>query len=247
MCALFTKSRLLHPKRLCRIPFTALYDGAHYLIERFFVSVNPASAFAFNSESSLSTDWDDILFLKSCDPELKGIEIEERYLEKLFPSILRKAQSIAELESLLTGSKVLHLSAHGHFNSSEPLLSYFGLNERESISVVDLYGLDLSRIRLALINTCLAGKTSVKGGDELFGLVRGLFAAGCENIISTLWTLSDRVAPVFTQNFYHELLGSNIPSQAFAHAVRALLSDPSFANPYFWACYQYHGHITLKH
>lgn len=233
---------IIPTSNLYDVPFTALHNGSRYLVESHNVVVNP-SAYIFHLLSKKIYNVNDALvMLRAREQGLPGVEEEERTLLGHFGTQLTYIDN-GQTFKRMKPEGYLHISAHGTFNHEEPLLSSIVLDGDDAITVLDLYSLDLDQVEVTVINTCVSGKARIDAGDELYGLVRGVFTAGCPSVVNTLWRLSDTVAPSFTDGFYSHLLQRISPASAFAETIRCLLRKPEFRNPYYWACYQYYGRL----
>jgi len=62
--------------------------------------------------------------------------------------------------------------------------------------------------------------------------------------VATLWRIDDRAAADLATRFYAGLASS--PVEALAAAQRALLRDPKYAAPYYWAAYTVSGSGQLQ-
>ena len=226
---------------LYNIPFTGLFDGDKYLIQKKNVVIEPSSQifiYGLIHNGEISCESVDAFF--SPKEILPGAESEKRIISELFQSKLTTSSNFNKIKQNIRGD-ILHISTHGNFNSDEPLLSTISINKNESISVIDIYTYNLSSVKLALVNTCVSGVVDITANDELIGLVRGLITAGCSSVINTLWKLNDKVAPVFSESFYKSLKTSKDPVKAFSTSINKIITSPEFSHPYYWACYQFYG------
>lgn len=228
-------------KFLFRCPFTALFDGKNYLIEKYDVSITPSASIYSICSKNQCNSMDFLTLVKGEDEQLPGIVQEESFFKKKFGRNINVVSSYPSPNDALLKAELLHFSGHGMFDETEPLLSRIQVGRGDSISVLDLYGLDMSKVRLAVVNACVSGMIRVEAVDDLFGLVRGFFTAGCPTVVNTLWNLPDSVAPVFAEYFYTDLHDSENPLRSFSNSIRKILSSNEFDNPYYWACYQYYG------
>ncbi len=139
----------------------------------------------------------------------------------------------------------MHLATHGQF-SSDPqdtflLTAASGLSDGKIVAN-DLAVLFRVRgriqpdpIELLILSAC---ETAV--GDELatLGIAGTAIRAGARSVIATLWTLDDAPTVSFAEKFYESL---GLPSVSKAEALRqaqlALLENPQFEHPRYWATY----------
>ena len=64
--------------------------------------------------------------------------------------------------------------------------------------------------------------------------------AGAENIVVSLWTVSDESTAKLMIDFYDNMDGSNY-SDALRKAKVSLMSDAKYASPYYWAPFIFIG------
>jgi CHAT domain-containing protein len=76
-------------------------------------------------------------------------------------------------------------------------------------------------------------------------LAQAFLFSGADNVVATLWPINDRGAASFASTFY-EALATLPPAHALATAQRALIANPAFAAPYYWAAYTLSGSGELS-
>ena len=222
------------------VPFNALHTGEHYLINQYYITINPSFGIYQICKSAKTNSSKNINFVCGDDKDLIGINNERDYLLKKFKGNIKLINSVSEFyQSKIDG--ILHISSHGVFNEDEPFLSSIVLSKSQSLSLLDIYSLDFSKIELAVLNTCFSGKSKTEAGDEIFGIVRGCITAGVPSIINTLWKLDDSFASAFTEKLYDSLDNMDSSIIGFTNAVRSFIDHREYSNPYYWACYQYYG------
>jgi CHAT domain-containing protein len=73
----------------------------------------------------------------------------------------------------------------------------------------------------------------VVGGDELFGLMRGLLSAGAHSILVSLWDVYDRSTAEFMEEFYRQVAGGANKARAARHAMLALRDQ--YPHAVYWS------------
>ncbi|CAG0937602.1 hypothetical protein TFLX_06547 [Thermoflexales bacterium] len=127
--------------------------------------------------------------------------------------------------SLLTEGKhyrYVHLSCHGWFNPTWPLCSSLSLADG-ALDLTDiLYDLQLNA-DLVTLSACETGRSYIRRGDELIGMVRAFLYAGTPAVLVSHWAVDELSTRWFMERFYRELAGG-LCSQAAAleHAQRFL-------------------------
>jgi CHAT domain-containing protein len=139
--------------------------------------------------------------------------------------------SLANLRTMASQARTLHIATHGVFNRTQPMLSAIRLAD-DWITLYDLYSLDI-RSELVVLSTCESGTAGVTAGNEILGLSRGCLYAGAPALLCSQWRVKDGVAAEFMQAFYAHL--ERLPDAAAAH--RAAMRDirRTYPHPYHWA------------
>jgi CHAT domain-containing protein len=224
------------------IPFHALFDGKHYLIDRFMVSYAPSgSIFALCQQRDANCGKGSIV-LGVPDSQAPDIQKEvESVASALEPAQLFVGSSASEytLRTKGPGSRVVHIASHGHFRTDNPMFSAIQLGG-SNLSVYDLYQLKLPA-GLVTLSGCSTGLNVVAAGDELIGLSRGLLQAGAESLILSLWDVHDKSTTEFMTLFYRLLVEGRSKASALQSAMRKLRE--SYPHPYQWAPFTLVGKI----
>jgi CHAT domain-containing protein len=145
-------------------------------------------------------------------------------------------------------SELIHIASHGFFDrntplGSGPLLAYGrrfpSLGELEDrdkfvLKAEEFYKLKL-QANLVTMSGCFTGLSEVRGGDELLGLARGVFAAGVPSMIVSLWEAHHSATMRFMQIFYGELIKGTPKALALQTAQLELRKTPEYRHIKFWA------------
>jgi len=105
--------------------------------------------------------------------------------------------------------------------------------------------LDLAGTLLVALSACDTASGEATKGDGVLGLRRGFRMAGAENVISTLWPISDAATVAIMRQFY-EGLAASPPSTSLSATQREWLvklrdkptpaeDDPLPVNGFYWA------------
>jgi CHAT domain-containing protein len=122
----------------------------------------------------------------------------------------------------------VHLSCHGWFNPTWPLCSSLSLADG-ALDLADiLYDLQLNA-DLVTLSACETGRSYIRRGDELIGMVRVFLYAGTPAVLVGHWAVDELSTRLFMERFYRELAsGSCSQAAALEHAqrfLRTLTSD----------------------
>lgn len=222
------------------LPFHALMDGDKYLIERFSFSYSP-SASIYSLQKTLPAP-------TSVKSLIIGVESETTpYVRSEIDAVASAVQdaellfgpdaSESNLRAKGPGSRLIHIATHGYFRQDNPMFSAIRLAD-SYLSLYDLYHMELPADLLTL-SGCVTGLNDITGGDELVGLVRGLFFAGARSLLLSLWDVDDQSTAELMGSFYRTLGAEPRKALALQSAMRQALNRSP--HPYFWAPFKLTG------
>jgi CHAT domain-containing protein len=92
------------------------------------------------------------------------------------------------------------------------------------LSVVDL---PLENLRLCVLSACETGLGELTEAEGVLGLQRAFHAAGCPNVVGSLWKVDDEATAALMTQFYHELRRNKRPPlEALREAQLTLYRHP---------------------
>jgi CHAT domain-containing protein len=226
------------------IPFGALHDGNHFLIERYATAIAPSLHLI--DPKPLASDNKDALVIglsKSVAgyaslPNVKR-EVEEVQEINGGKTLLDEQFSRVRFEGELKGSpyNVVHIASHGEFGSDPSktfVLTYDGKLTMDDLERTIKYGeLRESALELLTLDAC----QTASGDDRAaLGLAGIALKSGARSALATLWFISDKASGELVVHFYQALKAGRVSkAQALQTAQRELLADPRFAHPAYWA------------
>jgi CHAT domain-containing protein/tetratricopeptide (TPR) repeat protein len=217
------------------LPFHALTDdGGRTLGERFTISYTPSASVYYLSSTKPAGAPAGSLVLGIPDAAAPHIEDEVRAVAGALPDSEVFVGGAAPLEVLRVRgahSRFVHVATHGWFRQDNPMFSSISLGDSQ-LNLFDLYQLNLP-CELVTLSGCGTGLNMVVGGDELLGLVRGLFYAGAQGVLVTLWDVSDQSTAEFMELFYAGLRGEKNKAEAVQGAMAEIRRR--YPHPYYWA------------
>jgi CHAT domain-containing protein len=93
--------------------------------------------------------------------------------------------------------------------------------------------------RLVTISACYGSGTRSYAGEGLVGLSWAFLRAGAQNVIGSLWEVSDDSTPRLMNTLYQGLEAGQAPALALRNAKLTLLhSQSKFRKPFYWAPFQ---------
>lgn len=218
------------------LPFHALYDGEHYLAEKFEISYAPSARVLLHCLTQPDRPHQKLLGLAVPDELLTGVEKEVRSLGELFPQkrlLVGPDATLPALKENLEWCDVLHLASHGVFREDNPLFSLLKLSDGW-LSVQDVMDWRFQP-SLVTLSACQTGLSRPLFGDELLGLARGFLSAGAFSLVVSLWSVNDEVTTQLMEYFYQALLAGQNRAAALQTAMNKLRTESSFTHPHYWA------------
>ena len=240
---------------LRNIPMSALYDGDHYLIEKYAVATTPALSLTATRSSgknsralAVGIDLDVVTESGREFDDLDAVEGELAAISTQLPgskTLINNEFTVERFKAALkeTQYSILHLATHGQFSTvPEETFIVTGPNESgvsEEITFEQLEefisGAYTNNEPLDLI-TLTACQTATGDDRATLGLAGVAIQAGARSAIASLWNLPDQTAAVLIPQFYSYLQEPTISkAQALQRAqVDTINTDPE-GNPGRWA------------
>jgi tetratricopeptide (TPR) repeat protein len=238
------------------LPFAALRDPqtGHYLVEDYTLTYAPsASALRFLRSKESPITGKALVLGNPANPApelapLPGAEKEAALVAHALGTTPLVGRDATEnlLYHLDKNVDLVHIAAHGIFDSDNPSFSFVALApDKERDGNLELHeilaDLDLSGVNLVVLSACQTAIGDRSGGDEIVGLTRGLLYAGSPGVISTLWDIDDEAAAILMAEFYRLLLAGTPIAEALHQAQLALLHNPRYKDPSYWAAFSLAG------
>ncbi len=238
---------------LHQLPFHALYDGSHFLLEDFQINYLPASSLL---RASTTEDTDDVpkrtserplIFGYSGHGHLQRALDEARALADMLNGncYLEDEATIERLIEQAPDSPLIHLATHGHSRLDAPNFSSVLLADGR-FNAIDAFSLNLKGCELVTLSGCETGLALSGGGDEQLGLGRAFLAAGANALAMSLWPVEDNATSELMQLFYQNLLRGDSKVQALREAQRSLIhrTGSIHSHPYYWAAFRLVGEVS---
>lgn len=219
---------------LHHVPFHALFDGHDYVVDACTVSYAPSASVYVLCERQPPASACGALVLGVADENAPEIEAEARQVAATLPGAelyLGPTATAAVLRERGAASRVIHIASHGRFRADSPMFSGIRLGDGY-LNVYDLYRARLPA-DVVTLSGCATGQSLLGPGDELLGLVRGLFAAGARTLVTSLWDVHDRSTAALVTSFYGKFCAGIPPAEALRDAMLAVRRD--HPHPYYWA------------
>lgn len=234
---------------LLLVPFAALPDAdGEPLIERHALSTAPSltvlARLGARAHAPRVLEW---LALGDpvppADAGLGRLPWTAREVERAagrFPAESRRvltgeAASEATLRAFAPGARVVHVAAHGAISDWEPLASAILLSPGDGhdgwLRASEVFGLGLDA-DLVVLSGCSTGLGKLSG-EGLLGLSRAFLYAGADQLLVSLWDVSDRATAELMDAFY----AARAAGRSDPAALRAAQLDvrARYPHPFLWA------------
>lgn len=237
---------------LRNLPMSALYDGKQYLIEKYNVAIAPSlqlvtpRAGSIPLSQSLARRQAQILAggiteARQGFPPLPGVKFEVAQIASEVPSKVFLNHNFTEtnLQKQLnaTSFPIVHLATHGQFSSRAD--STFMLMWNDKINVKEFENLFRSKeqvsfhpIELLVLSAC---QTATGDKRATLGLAGVAVRSGARSTLATLWSVQDTSTAKLMGEFYQQLLQGASKAKALRQAQLALLKQPKYSHPFYWA------------
>lgn len=183
------------------------------------------------------------LDLSGADMECKVANQKLKRYDKDF--FIGAEARLAAIRESLPKVSIAHFACHGSFDLKSPFKSQLNLND-QSLIASDIALMTLKCSPFIFLNACETGQAGGKTeerlediGDEQLGFVRAFAMAGASTMVVTGWTISDKVAEEFAENFYSAIEANSV-SKALRIA-RMLTYNKYKDQSRDWASYTLYG------
>ncbi|KAF8443803.1 CHAT domain-containing protein [Boletus edulis BED1] len=160
--------------------------------------------------------------LRGVAPELRHIRaVVENPTSARTTLIQSSLGTVEEVLGLMKNADWVHFACHGIQDPAKPTESGLCLADERRLKVSDIIGLSRSRGGLAFLSACQTAMGDEGLTDEAIHIAAGMLFAGYGGVIGTMWSISDKHAPVVARRVY-EYLFQNGTRPDYRDAARAL-------------------------
>jgi CHAT domain-containing protein len=142
----------------------------------------------------------------------------------------------------LTNSKdtrILHLAMHAITDDQNPDYSQLFFKSNNKSEPLFAYELNEQELKseLAILSACNTGVGTYRRGDGVQSLARAFKAAGCKNIVMSLWPANDASTKDIVVGFLKKLKAGMGKADALRQSKLDYLqtAPPELKQPYYWA------------
>jgi CHAT domain-containing protein len=229
------------------VPFAALHDGEHFLIQDLAVAVVPGLSLV---EPKTLERRNVRLLLNGISEPVQGfaslgfVTNELNSINKIYTSktLLNQQFTLGGLETNLRDDQfsIVHIASHGQFDRD--VRKTFVLTYDNKLSLDDLEtAIRPSQYRGRPVELLVLSACQTAAGDDraALGLAGVAVKAGARSALASLWFVNDQSTSALITEFYEQLRTS--PNLSKAQALQAaqikLLSDRRYRHPCYWSPY----------
>lgn len=227
------------------IPFSSLFDGEHFLIEKYAVGIVPALSLTTSGVSrpgNIETLLSGISESVRGFAPLPGVRDELEDVKKLMDTRHLLLNADFKIPRLIEEFKtnpfgILHIATHGVFAGTANdsfLLTYdsrLDMNQLENL-------ISLSRFRDQSMELLTLSACQTAMGNERAALGLGGVAvkAGARTAIASLWFVDDEATSLAIREFYRQIRIPGISkARALQNAQKKLIHMEKFWHPIYWS------------
>ncbi|AXT21021.1 CHAT domain-containing protein [Flavobacteriaceae bacterium AU392] len=215
----------------------------HYLYSNSFLENTKKEGFSNNKSLAIAP----INFKDKGLLTLNHSEQEINSIQNYYPGTILSNTNATKTNFLnaLPSSGIIHIASHA--NAQDKRSPWIAFND-ENITLEELY-LTQNNASLVMLSGCNTSIGEQEIGEGVMSLARGFFYSGSQSVISSLWSIDDRITSEITNSFYKNLSDGQTKSKALHNAKLTYLNNHNLseASPYYWASFILLGeNNTLK-
>ena len=232
---------------LRNIPMAMLYDGQQYLVQKYSLALAPGLKLVDPkplAEQKLAAITAGLSESRHGFIPLPFVNVEVEQIQSTLDSRVLLNETFTE--SALTDAinqtpfPVVHLATHGQFSSNPEETFILAWDNPIQINTLNrlLRNSEQSRqdaIELLVLSAC---ETATGDKQAVLGLAGVAVRAGARSTLASLWNIDDETSAVLMQQFYRVLIDNpTTKARALQQAQLALLKNPRYQHPRYWAPY----------
>jgi CHAT domain-containing protein len=261
-----TKVRLIPDGPLWMLPFQALTDHTgRYWIENATIAWAHSITFlrdqkALRAKSDLGGKGDVLLVGDPARLDSQRVPLladQARRIAALYepsrPLALTGSEATeAAFRTAAAGAKVVHVAAHGVVDPvnglhSRVLLAPSAKGEKQGGTSDDgwLEAWELMQMKLdadlVVLSACETGRGKAADGEGLLGLTWAVFVSGARSAVVSQWRVESTSTTDLMVGLHERLRKGVAGDEALRGSVLALMKNPNYRHPMYWAPFIYSG------
>lgn len=232
---------------LRNLPMGLLYDGEQYLIERYSIAIAPGLQLVDPkplTNQNLAVIVAGLSQERFNFPALHFVEAEVNQVEAALSSQVLFNHTFTEMKLETTirdiPFPVVHLATHGQFSSDPDETFVLAWDKKIPLATLNKILRNSEQSRESAIELLVLSACETAAGDNraTLGLAGVAVKAGARSTLASLWKVDDEASADLMARFYHELnMPESTRSEALQRAQIAILKQPKYSHPRYWAPY----------
>ncbi len=241
---------------LLTLPFAALFDGQHYLSEKYALTFTPALTLTdLRRTSAQQIDTYSRLLVGGLSeavqtfPALPAVKQEIDNLQQIYGRsalILKNNHFLQQRivnEIRLNNYNIIHLATHGQLRENPRDSFILTFDERLTLDELENY-LKVAQFRdspleLLTLSACETATTANTlqasiSPQAALGLAGIALKAGARSALASLWAVDDKATALLMTEFYQALQQVS-KARALQIAQNKLRQIPEYQHPFFWS------------
>ncbi|OWY68680.1 hypothetical protein B7486_25280 [cyanobacterium TDX16] len=236
---------------LQKLPMAALHDGKQFLVQKYSVALTPSLELLQPqplSRERLRALTAGLTEPRGDYPALTNVALELNQIRSEVPGreLLNQNFTSTSLRNQIKSLpfSIVHIASHAQFGSQADqtyILAWDGpinVKQLDELLRVREPSSDLERpnaIELLVLSGC---RTVAGDRRAALGMAGVAVRAGARSTLATLWYVSDAATVPLMSQFYQELSTAEMTkAEALRRAQLALLENPRYRHPVYWAPY----------
>ncbi|MEO0988111.1 MAG: CHAT domain-containing protein [Cyanobacteria bacterium J06639_14] len=232
---------------LRNIPMAVLYDGQQYLVEKYNLALAPGLQLVDPQPlkaQTLAVIAAGLSEARHGFAPLDFVRTEVQQIQETLTSriLLNQTftQNTLEAEINQTPYPIVHLATHGQFSSNREETFILAWDTPIAINTLNRLLRNSEQNRQDAIELLVLSACETASGDRraALGLAGVAVRAGARSTLASLWNLDDETSAVLMDAFYQTLMTTpTTKAAALRQAQLALLQNPGYQHPRYWAPY----------
>ncbi|KAF3889503.1 MULTISPECIES: CHAT domain-containing protein [Nostocales] len=232
---------------LRNIPMAALHDGKQFLIEKYSIALTPSLQLLpakHLQQENLKVLSAGLTEARQGFSSLEYVEIELQEIKSEVPSVVLLNQKFTsknlQKEIQSASFPIVHIATHGNFSSKASETFILTWDGRIQIDEFDSLLQNNQQNRKQAIELLVLSACETAAGDKraALGLAGIAVRAGARSTLATLWSINDEATADLMGKFYQQLTNTQqTKAEALRKSQLAILKDPNYEHPIYWAPY----------